>query len=255
MFTYNEYTSLYYCRNANDIMGMTNPKILIPLIWLGCTAAYFVAAFWLPRPDFAVQEAPVSGILEIWLHEIMRGAPVLIPGFGVLWGVFSSMGFAQSVFFMSDHSMFAMGPQFMFVVFPFLSLYMLAQCIMIRRGILILMALRQPAETRVAYHESEQTAEWSESNGGYDISVLRDKLAPMAKPFLRDTGIFFALLFVSAILTFVAWGDVPSSTTLQAHWTYDGMLEYWLSLPDRIGEFVPDIDWDAMVSTVWESLT
>ena len=70
-------------------MNLTNPRIFIPLVWLGCTAAYFVAAFWLPRPDFAVQEAaPVSGILEIWWHEIMRSAPVLIPGFGVFWGFF-----------------------------------------------------------------------------------------------------------------------------------------------------------------------
>ncbi len=130
-------------------MNLTNPRIFIPLAWLGCTVAYFVAAFWLPRPDFAVQETavPVSGILEIWWHEIMRSAPVLIPGFGAVWGILSSMGFAHSVFFMSENGMFAMGPQFMFVTFPFLSLYLLAQCIMIRRGILILMALRQPAET------------------------------------------------------------------------------------------------------------
>ncbi len=168
-----------------------------------------MAAFWLPRPDFAVQETAVSvsSILEIWWHEIMGSAPVLIPGFGALWGILSSMGFAHSVFFMSENGMFAMGPQFMFVTFPFLSLYLLAQCIMIRRGILILMALRQPAETEevtAAYHEPEQTAGWSESGNGYGISMLVDKLAPMAKPFLRDAGIFFALLFVSAILTFVA---------------------------------------------------
>ena len=86
-------------------------------------------------------------------------------------------------------------------------------------------------------------------------SDLVSRLAPMAKPFLRDAGIFFALLFASATLTFVVWGEASSSTTLQAHWIYDGMLEYWLSIPDRMGEFVPVIDWDAMVSTVWESLT
>ncbi len=37
-------------------MGMMNPKIIIPLVWLGCAAAYFVAAFWLPRPDFVMPE-------------------------------------------------------------------------------------------------------------------------------------------------------------------------------------------------------
>ena len=109
------------------------------MAWRGCAAAYLAAAaFRLPRPDFAAQEAvPVSGILEIWWHEIMRSAPAPIQGFGALWGILSGMGFAQSVFFMSDHSMFAMGPWFVFVLFPLLSLYLLAQCIMIRRGTLL----------------------------------------------------------------------------------------------------------------------
>ena len=197
MFTYNEYTSLYYCRNTNSIMGMTNPKILIPLIWLGCTAAYFVAAFWLPRPDFVVPNVPASGILEIWLHEIMRSAPVLIPGFGALWGVLSGIGYAHASFFMIENSMVMLSAEHMFVLLPFLSLYMLAQGIMIRRGVLFILELTRRDDAEMSdspYHESAMTAAWGEQKTSRGSSDLLGRLAPMAKPFLRDTGIFFALL-------------------------------------------------------------
>ena len=146
-------------------MGMMNPRIIIPLIWLGCTAAYFMAAFWLPRPDFVVPDTAASGILEIWLHEIMRSAPVLIPGFGVLWGVLSSIGFAHASFFVIENGTTTLSPGHILIFFPFLSLYMLAQGIMIRRGILFILELTRRDGVEMSdspYHESAMSAAWGE---------------------------------------------------------------------------------------------
>ena len=78
-------------------------------------------------------------------------------------------------------------------------------------------------------------------------------LMPVIKPILRDIGIFFALLFASAVLTFVVWGDVPSNTTVQAFWMYDGMFDYMLALPTAT--LWPMDEIDSVIGTVWESLT
>ncbi len=237
-------------------MGMMNPKIIIPLIWLGCTAAYFTAAFWLPRPDFVVPDTAASGILEIWLHETMRSAPVLIPGFGVLWGVLSGIGHAHASFFMIEHSMVTLSAEHMLVLLPFLSLYMLAQGIMIRRGVLFMLELVRHDGAEEPYHESAMMASaWGEQEASRGSSDLVSRLSPMAKPFLRDVGIFFALLFASATLTFVVWGEAPSSTTLQAFWMYDGMFGYLLALPGSIDVLASLNELDSVTDIIWESLT
>ena len=236
-------------------MGMTNPKVIIPLIWLGCTAVYFMAAFWLPKPDLAVPDASVSGILEIWFHEIMRSGPALIPGFGALWGVLSGIGFAHASFFMMGKGGVGLSAEYLLVLFPFLSLHMLAQGIMIRRGILIILSLlhRDDADEFVEpHHVSATESEW----GGQEesqVSTFETDLMPVIKPILRDIGIFFALLFASAVLTFVVWGDAPSNTTVQAFWMYDGMFDYMLALPTATSWPMDEID--SVIGTVWESLT
>ena len=160
-------------------MNLTNPLIFIPLVWLSCTIAYFVAAFWLPRPDFAVPEtaASVGGILVIWWHEIMRSAPVLIPGFGVFWGILSSIGFAHASFFVIENGIISLSPGHMIVMFPFLSLYMLAQCIMIRRGLLLILTLmhrNDMEEMDSPYHESAVASAWDEQqHASHGSSFLR----------------------------------------------------------------------------------
>ena len=236
-------------------MGVTNPKIIIPLIWLGCTAAYFMAALWLPRPDLAVQAAPASGILELWLHEIMRSGPALIPGFGAFWGVLSGIGFAHTSFFMIERGVSNLAAEHLLLLFPVLSLHMLAQGIVIRRGVLIILNLLHRdsfEEPEAPYHESATASAWGEQEGVPQVETTTD-LMPTLKPILRDIGIFFALLFASAVLTFVVWGDVPSGTTIQASWMYDGMLDYLLALPSTTSWPMDAID--SMFGTVWDSLT
>ena len=66
-------------------------------------------------------------------------------------------------------------------------------------------------------------------------------------------GIFFALLFASAVLTFIVWGDVPSSTTIQAFWMYDGMFDYLLALPSTTSW--PMDEFNSVTGTIWDSLT
>ena len=237
-------------------MGLTNPKVVIPLVWLGCTASYFVAVFWMPRPDFVVPAIQVSGILEIWLHEVMRSAPVMIPGFGVFWGVLSGVGFAHTSFFVMEKGISGTAVEHLVLLFPFLSLHMLAQGIMIRRGILVILELVRHDNSvempDVPTHESATASTWGEQESTHE-SFIQGRFAIITKPILRDVGIFFALLFASAVITFIAWGDAPSGTTIQAFWMYDGMFDYLLALPSTT--IWPMDEFNSVVGTIWESLT
>ena len=83
---------------------------------------------------------------------------------------------------------------------------------------------------------------------------LTDKMAPMMKPLLRDIGIFLALLFVAATITYFVWGGTPSNTTLQAYWMYDGMFDYLLMLPDRIDWLMPFKELESITGAAWDAL-
>ena len=112
----------------------------------------------------------------------MRSAPVLIPGFGVLWGVLSGIGFAHTSFFVLEGGMVNLSPEYMILLFPFLSLHMLAQGIMIRRGILIILALLHRdsfEEPDSPHHESAMASAWGvqeESQSSYFADGLMQKI-------------------------------------------------------------------------------
>ena len=236
-------------------MDMMSARTIIPLIWVASTGAYFLAVFLLPRPELVVPDMRINGILEIWIHELMRSGPTMIPGFGAAWGILSGIGFAHTSFFvMGNGSEYS--PLYGIFLFPFLSLHIFAQGVMIRRGILIILEIKNGGygtkDDYSQYSTSAMAAEWGGQEADH-VSANPNRFMPIIKPFLRDLGIFMALLFASAAITFLAWGDSPSSTTIQAFWMYDGMLDYMVELPMTTS--LPTEEIESALGTVWESLT
>ena len=159
------------------------------------------------RGMFDVSQHGTSGILEIWMHELMRAAPMLIPGAGVAWGfvvAFTSYPLFSILASPGYLGGFDYGILLLLVLQPVLAANVLAHVILMRYSIMWARAL------------------WN-MRGMEDgrLEVVKG----LAKPTAMAFGVAAGCLFLAATITYVATGDSYSPAAMHMEMIQEGAAE------------------------------
>ena len=184
-------------------------------------------AFSYVAGDLQTKQYEASGILELWLHEIIRAAPMLIPGAGAVWGfIVAFTGYPLFTILISPDVLLTneTGGLLFFVVQPLLAANVLAQIILMKHSITWARAL------------------WSmrEMEDGR-LEVIRG----LAKPTVIAFGIAIACLFLSATITYIATEGQYSPAAMHMELIDNGAIEKMGELLYRGLSLVwTEPDWD-----------
>ena len=163
-----------------------------------------------------------SGILELWLHEVIRAAPMLVPSAGAVWGFLSAFTM-YSVF--TAFGGFEANQLLFFTIQPFLAVNVLAHVILIKHSI-------STARTFWSFRETEPDAR---------IEALRD----MVRPTIIAFGVAAGLLFVSALIVYVATGDQYNPAVMHMDMvSEDGMIRMAELVYHIVSVAWTEPDWD-----------
>lgn len=170
-----------------------------------------------------------SGILELWMYEVIRGAPMLIPGAGAVWGfVVAFTGYPLFSILMSPSIMGTTetGPLLFFVIQPLLAVNVLAHVILMKHSITWAMAL------------------WSmrEMEDGR-LDMIRE----LVKPTIIAFGIAAACLFLASTITYMATEGQYSPAAMHMELIENGAIEKMAELIYRAFSLVwTEPDWNSI---------
>ena len=177
--------------------------------------------------ELQVEPKGASGILELWLHEVIRAIPMLIPGAGAVWGfivAFTAYPLFSAIMTPEYLAFSGTGALLFFVLQPFLAANALAHVILIKHSITwakTLWSLRDMEDGR--------------------IDALRD----LVKPTSIAVGVAIACLFVSATIVYVSTIDAYSPAAMHLDMIGDGAIEKMAGLVYRtVSLFWVEPDWD-----------
>ena len=179
--------------------------------------------------DLQTEQHKASGILELWLHEIIRGAPMLIPGAGAVWGfAVAFTGYPLFSILMAPGIAGAAktGPLLFFAIQPILAANVLAHIILMKHSITWARAL------------------W----GMRDMEDGRlDIVRGLAKPTAMAFGIAVACLFLAATMTYMATEGQYSPAAMHVELIENGAVEKMAGLVYRAFSLVwTEPDWDSI---------
>ena len=179
--------------------------------------------------DLQTSRNEASGILELWLDEIIRAAPMLIPGVGAVWGFLVAFtGYPLFSLLMSPDIMGSSDTSqlLFFVVQPILAANVLAHIILIKHSITwtkTLWGLRDMEDGRL------------------------DMIRELVKPTLIGFGIAVACLFLAATITYVALDGQYSPAAMHMELIDDGAVEKMVELLSRAVPLVwTEHDWETI---------
>ena len=179
--------------------------------------------------DLRADKNEASGILELWLDEIIRGAPMLIPGAGAVWGFLVAFtGYPLFSVLMSPTIVgnSATGPLLFLVVQPILAVNVLAHVILMKHSITwakTLWSLRDMEDGRL------------------------DALRELAKPTLIGFGIAMLCLFLASAITYVALEGEYSPAAMHIELIEDGAIEKMAGLIAKAVSLIwTEPDWDSI---------
>ena len=170
-----------------------------------------------------------TGILELWLDELIRGAPMLIPGAGVVWGIL--VAFTAYPLFSLLTSVSIMGSSdsaflLLFVIQPILALNVLAHVILMKHSITWVKTLWSLRDMEIGR-----------------IDAIRDRV----KPTLIAFGVAALCLFLASTITFVAVEGYYSPAAMQMELIDDGAIEKMSSLVYKVIILAwTEPDWDSI---------
>lgn len=177
--------------------------------------------------DLETSPRETSGILELWLHEVIRAAPMLVPGAGAIWGfviAFTAYPLFSAIMTPEYLAFSGTGALLFFVLQPVLAANALAHVILIK-------------------HSITWTKTFWNMRGMEDGRL--DALRALAKPTMMAFGVAIGCLFLSATIVYVATGDQYSPAAMHLNLIEDGAVEKMAGLVYRAVSLTwIDPDWD-----------
>ena len=170
-----------------------------------------------------------TGILELWLDELIRGAPMLIPGAGVVWGIL--VAFTAYPLFSLLTSASIMGSSdsaflLLLVIQPILALNVLAHIILMKHSLTWVKTLWSLRDMEIGR-----------------IDAIRDRV----KPTLIAFGVAALCLFLASTITFIAVEGYYSPAAMHMELIDDGAIEKMSDLVYRIFVLTwTEPDWDSI---------
>ena len=150
-------------------------------------------------PDVSLKVIGASGILELWIHEVMRSAPMLIPGVGAVYGFLVALTSYSTFEFLGGFDTRETG--LILALQPVLALNVLANVILIKYSIVT-------TRTLIGLRHVQPDMR---------LDVLRDLVGPT----LIVSVVAMGLLFASSILVYDSTGDQYSPAAMNLDFIYN----------------------------------
>ena len=227
---------LQYLARIRQYMALWGAYMLafyLSLVVFGIVALIALATHNIGSIDTSIldglsyQTDETSGILELWLHEIMRAAPMLVPGAGAVWGFIVAFTSYPAFIFLTDHSNLVptgTGAMIFFAAQPFLAPNVLAHIILMKHSI--------------TWAKAIWSMRYMDNDGRLETART------LARPTAIGAGVAIACLLASAVIVYVASGDAYSPAAINLGLIADGAIE-------KMAGFIYHIAGLAGVETEW----